>query len=485
MLAYPKVKETSPSLFGFGLWPILPVTAIFILVLPALLNARAKEKADLLVTGGLVVTLDQQGTLFDKGAIAIRGDRILAIGNAVEMSRRFTAGKTISAEGQVVMPGLVNTHNHAAMALLRGISDDLPLMDWLTKYIFPAEAASVDPDFVHWGTLLACAEMIRSGTTTFADMYYFEETVAEAVKSAGMRAIVGQTVLDFPAPDHKTPGAALSWAEGFFQRWRNDTLVRPAIAPHAPFTVSVDNLKACDTLARKFQVPLLIHLSETLDEQRQILQKYGTTPARHLETLGVLSPLAVAAHCVWVDDEDIKLLKKHEVGVAHNPESNMKLASGIAPIAQLLRLGVPVGLGTDGPASNNDLNLWEAMDIAGKLQKVHLADPTVLPAEQVVRMATILGAKALHLDSEIGSLEAGKKADLIILETKRAHLLPRYNLYSHLVNTYKGSDIAASIIAGKIVFEKGKLLTLDEPQILGKAQEYQRKIAARLKMTLK
>ncbi len=453
--------------------------AIGLLAAMTFCSGAPPESVDLLITGGLVVTMDPQGHIYENGAVAIGGDRILAVGPAADLKSRFRPRTSLRADGQVILPGLVNTHNHVPMTLLRGISDDLPLMDWLTRYIFPAEAAFVDAEFVRWGTRLACAEMIRSGTTTFADMYYFEDVVAEAARSAGMRAIAGQTILDFPAPDHKTTAAALAWTEGFLQRWGKDPLIRPAVAPHAPFTVSPENLKACSALSAKYQAPLEIHVSETRAEQAQILEKYKTTPTRHLHALGVLSERVIAAHCVWADEEDTRLLHQYGVGIAHNPESNMKLASGVAPIARMLRMGMAVGVGTDGPASNNDLNLWEAMDLTGKLQKLHSNDTTVLPAEQVVRMATILGARALHMDAMIGSLEAGKKADLICLEMRRPHLMPLYNIYSHLVNAYKGSDVSRTIIAGRVLFEKGRLLTLDEPQVLAKAYEYQQKIAAR------
>ncbi len=453
---------------------------IFICWLFFTLSLSAAEKVDLLIAGGTVVTMDEKGTLLENGAIAVSGDKILSIGPTAGMQSRFHAKRTIAAKGRLILPGLINTHNHAAMTLLRGIADDLPLMEWLQQYIFPVEAGHVDAEFVRWGTLLACAEMIRTGTTTFADMYYFEDKVAEAAKLAGMRVLAGETILDFPAPDHKTTASALAWTESFLQRWQNDPLVHPSIAPHAVYTVSPEHLKACTALAAKYQAPLQIHISETRDEQRQIQERYKTSPTRHMESLGILNRQVIAAHCVWVDEEDMALLKKRDVGVAHNPESNMKLGSGVAPIARMLQLGLHVGLGTDGPASNNDLNLWDTIDLTGKLQKLHLSDPSVLPAEQVVRMATISGARALHMEDQIGSLEVGKKADIILLETGRPHLLPRYNIYSHLANVYEGSDVSTTIIGGKVVYENGRILTLDEPAILAKAKEFQSKIAATL-----
>jgi 5-methylthioadenosine/S-adenosylhomocysteine deaminase len=441
---------------------------------------QKRENADLLIRGGTIVTMDAQERVLENAAIAVRGDQILAVGPIVEITKLYRPSKTIDAAGKLILPGLINTHNHAPMVLFRGIADDLALMDWLTGYIFPAEARNVNADFVRWGTLLACAEMIRSGTTTYADMYYFEDTLAEATRQAGMRAVLGETILDFPSPDHKTPQEALAYTERFIKKWKGDPLIHPAVAPHAPYTVATEILKACAALAGRYDVPLITHISETQDEQRQIREKYGKTPTRFLDDLGVLSARVLAAHCVWIDDQDLEILVRRQVGLAHNPESNMKLASGAAPIVKMLKAGARLGLGTDGAASNNDLNMFEAMDLASKLQKFHLADPTALPAREVVRMATSSGARALHMEKEIGSLEAGKKADIIIMDTDQAHLLPRYDVYSHLVYAYKGSDVLTTIIGGQVVFDKERTLTLDESQIRAKAREYKTRILASL-----
>ena len=443
--------------------------------------AQPRERVDLLIRGGTILTVDSQDRIIENGSLAIQGDRIVAIGTQSELGARYRATRIMNAAGRLVLPGLVNTHNHAPMVLFRGVADDLALMEWLTKYIFPAEARNVNADFVRWGTLLACAEMIRTGTTTFADMYYFEDTLAEAVHQAGMRGVLGETVIDFPAPDHKTPQETLNYTERFIQRWLKDPLIVPAVAPHAPYTVAGDILKACAALSDKYQVPLITHISETQDEQKQVREKYAKTPTQFLDGLGVLSPRVIAAHCVWVSEADMEILARRQVGVAHNPDSNMKLASGVAPVTALLKLGVPTGLGTDGAASNNGLDIFQAMDLASKLQKLHLMDPAVLPARDVVRMATIGGARALHLDKDIGSLEVGKKADLILLETQRPHLLPRYDYYSHLVYAYRGADVASTIIGGRVVFENGRLLTLKESEIAAKALEYRQRILESLK----
>lgn len=464
------------SVFSASLWFIFAVPCLFPFTL-----AQGREKVDLLVRGGTVVTMDAQERVLENAAIAIRGDLIIAVGPASELVPRYRAAKALEASGKLVMPGLVNTHNHAPMVLFRGIADDLALMDWLTRYIFPAEARNVDAEFVRWGTLLACAEMIRSGTTTYADMYYFEDTLAEATRQAGMRGVLGETVLDFPAPDHKTPQETLAYTERFINKWKGHALIRAAVAPHSPYTVSVETMKACGALSERYNAPLIIHVSETQDEQRQIREKYGKTPTRHLDDLGILSPRVLAAHCVWVDDTDLETLVRRDVGIAHNPESNMKLASGAAPVVKMLKLGARLGLGTDGAASNNDLNMFEAMDFASKLQKFHLNDPAVLPARDVVKMATIGGARALHMEKEIGSIEVGKKADIILLATERTHLLPRYDVYSHLVYAYKGSDVVATIVGGRVVFENGRLLTLKENEIYAKAKEYRQRIIDSLK----
>ena len=436
---------------------------------------------DILVTGATVVTMDAARRVIEGGAVAIRGERIVAVGKASDLSQQYRAAREISAPGKLVLPGLINTHNHAAMVLFRGIADDLALMEWLQKFIFPAEARNVTADFVEAGTALACLEMIQSGTTTYADMYYFEDHVAQSTDRAGMRGVLGETIIEFPAPDNKSASAALDYTEKFIQRWKGNGRIIPAVAPHAPYTNSGEVLKSCKALADKYGVPMIIHVSETQDEVKQVRQKYGMTSTGWLAQLGVLGRGVVFNHGVWLTEEDLAIIKDRGVSVTHNPESNMKLASGTAPVVRMLALGIPVGLGTDGAASNNDLDMFEAMRFAALLHKLNSMNPTTLPAESVVEMATLGGARALGLQGEIGSLEPGKRADLIVIETDRAHAVPLYNVYSHVVYALKASDVTTSIINGRLVMSEGRVLTLDEKQIKQKAKEYRQRILASLK----
>ncbi len=434
------------------------------------------ERVDILVSGGTLVTLDGARRVIAGGAIAVRGERIIAVGPAAEIAGRYQAARSIDARGKIVLPGLVNTHNHAPMTLLRGIADDLALMEWLQKYIFPAEAKNVTREFVRKGTELACLEMIRSGTTTYADMYYFEDQVAEATSRAGMRGVLGETILQFPSPDSKTPEEALEYTEKFIRRWKGNPLITPAVAPHAPYTNTAEILKAAKALADRYGVPLTIHVSETRDEVRQISERYSTTSTKWLDSLGVLGPNVFINHGVWLTEEDLAILKKRGAGVTHNPESNMKLASGTAPVPRMLALGIPVGLGTDGAASNNNLDMFEAMDFAAKLHKLTSMDPAALPAASVVEMATLGGARVLGLDREIGTLEAGKKADLILIDTDSAHGQPLYNVYSQLVYSLKGADVSTTIVNGKVVMLARRVLTLDEKKTLDQAREMKKRI---------
>ena len=363
------------------------------------------------------------------------------------------------------------------MSLFRGIADDMNLQDWLTKYIFPAEAKNVDREFVRWGTRLALLEMALSGTTTYADMYYFEDTVAEVTKQAGLRGVLGETVIGFPAPDYKTPQASLAATEQFFKQYANDPLIVPAVAPHAIYTVPNDVLQAARALANRYQKPLEIHLAETKTENDESLAKRKLTPTAALESLGVLNGWTLAAHGVWLTDADMAILKRRDTGLAHNPSSNMKLASGVARVVKILSLGIPMGLGTDGVAgSNNDHNMMEEMDLAAKLQKVTTGDPRALPAEQAVEMATITGARALHMEKLIGSLEKNKRADMITISLAGAHAVPLYNVYSQMVYALKGSDITDVMVNGRLIVRDRRMLTLDARPIMLKAAEYQERI---------
>lgn len=437
------------------------------------------EPADLIVSAGHVVTMDASRRVIMNGAVAINGSRIAAVGTKTEIDKRFQPKARIDEPAAILIPGLINTHTHAPMVLLRGIADDMRLQEWLEKFIFPAEAKNVTPEFVRWGTRLACAEMLLSGTTTYTDMYYFEEVIAEATKECGMRGVLGQTVIGFPVPDAKNAAESLKRTEAFLDRFGKDELITPAIAPHAVYTNSDETLKASRALANRFKAPLLIHLSETRRENEELLQKRKLTPTKLLDSLGIFEGRTIAAHGVWVDDGDLSILKARSVGVAHCPSSNTKLASGIAPVLKYLAADVALGLGTDGAAgSNNDLNLFEEMDLAAKMQKVTAMDPVALTAEQALEMATLRGARALGMEREIGSLEAGKRADLAIVRTDAPHSTPMFNVYSQLVYALKGSDVQHVVVNGRIVVRNRKVLTLNLPQVLAKAAEYQRAVAA-------
>jgi 5-methylthioadenosine/S-adenosylhomocysteine deaminase len=388
------------------------------------------------------------------------------------------ASRCIDGHGGLAMPGLVNSHTHAAMSLFRGLADDLALKAWLEEYIFPAEGKWVNEEFVYWGTLLALIEMIRSGTTTLADGYFFGEQMARAVGQSGMRALLGQGILDFPTPDSPSPSEALKKIGAFIEIHAGSSLIRPTLFAHSVYTCSPGLLRQGRDLADRYGVPMIIHLAETKSEIEEVLKKYGKTPVNHMENLGLLSPSLIACHCVWLTEEEMDLLARRGVKVVHNPESNMKLASGVAPIPELLARGVAVGLGTDGCASNNNLDLFQEMDSAAKLHKVHRLDPTVMPSRVVLEMATLGGARVLGLEKEIGSLEVGKKADIIILDLNRPHLQPVYNIVSQLVYSAVGADVRDVIIDGKLIMHNRQLLTLDEERILQKAQEWRNKIAS-------
>jgi len=440
------------------------------------------ESADWIYTARYVVTMDAQRRLIEDGAVAIKGERILAVGPRAGIEKQYQARQRLDRPQSLIMPGLINTHTHAAMSLMRGIADDLHLQDWLEKFIFPAEAKNVTPDFVLWGTRLACLEMMLSGTTTFVDMYYYEDRAAQAVKEAGMRGVLGETVIGFPVPDAKTADDSLRFIEGFIQKYKNDPLITPAVAPHALYTNSDADLRACRRLASKYEVPLVIHLSETKRENDETLAKRGMTPAAVLDTLGLFEGRTLVAHGVWLDDRDIGILKAHHTGVAHCPSSNMKLASGVAPVLKLLAAGVATGLGTDGPAgSNNDFEMLEEVNLASILQKVTSGDPTALPAQQALEMATIGGAKAIGMEREIGSIEAGKRADLISIRLDRPNAVPLYNVYSQLAYALKSSNVLDVVVNGRPIVRDGRSLTLDEGVVMAKAREYQIKISLSLK----
>ncbi|MFH1671998.1 MAG: amidohydrolase [Pseudomonadota bacterium] len=418
------------------------------------------EHVDIIIRNGIVVTMNEERSVFYPGAVAVRGDLIVEVGQEQSVCSGFRGEKEIDARGGIVMPGLINTHTHAAMTCFRGLADDLPLMTWLNDHIFPAES-KLSPEMVYQGTLLACAEMILSGTTTFCDMYLFEDSVAEAAKHAGMRALVGEVLYDFPSPNYGPIEKGFEYTEILLDKWKDDPLVSIAVEPHSPYLCSPDILQKAKELSDRYNAPLVIHLAETEHEVRQMREKYGFTPVGHLANLDVLCPRMIADHCVALTDEDITLMKRFDVKVAHNPESNMKLASGIAPLPELIKSGITVGLGTDGCASNNNLDLFQEMDSAAKLHKVITLDPTVMDARTVVEMATINGAKVLGMDRLVGSLEARKKADIIVIDIRKPHLTPMYNVYSHLAYAVTGNDVTTVIIDGQVVMEACILKTLD------------------------
>ena len=439
------------------------VFALLFLTLPFYSDARAAESVDLRIVGGTVITVDPEFTIIDNGAVVIRGQRIVAVGKADDLAERYIANETIDARGHAILPGLINTHTHIPMVLFRGLADDMLLMDWLRKYIFPAEAQLVDEAFVRTGTRLGCLEMLLGGTTTYVDMYYFEDAIADETARAGMRAVLGQTVIDFPAPDFKTWPAAMSGMKAFADHWKGHALITPAIAPHAPYTVSTEHLREAREFADRAGVPLVIHVAESQAEVKTIAEKHQKSPVAYLESIGLLTGPTIAAHMVWPAEDDFATLTKRRVGVAHCPQSNMKLASGVAPLTKLLAAGVAVGLGTDGAGSNNDLNLWEEIDTAAKLHKVINMDATVISAQQALELATIGGARAIHLDREIGSLEAGKRADLILVSLDAVHQTPLYNIPSQLVYATKASDVRTAIINGRVVMRDRRVLTIDAP----------------------
>lgn len=451
------------------------------LVLLLALPGIAAEKADLLITGGTVITM--AGPNIERGSVVVRDGEIVDVGPSDDIDRKYTAKQTIRAGGHAVVPGFVNAHTHVPMTLFRGIADDRDLMDWLTNYIFPAEAKNVDRDFVKWGTRLAAAEMIRSGTTTFADMYYFESDIAREARAAGLRGVLGNTFIDFPAPDNKTWDAAVAYMRDYAKRWKGDRLITPALAPHAPFTVSTEHLKEVRALATELGLPILIHVSETRDELRQVAEKQnGMTPGAYLDSIGFLADDVVVAHGVHLTADELRIFAAKKTGVAHCPESNQMLASGVAPVVDMIKAGMEVGLGTDGPAgSNNNLDMVEEMASAARLQKVMRNDPKAISAREVLRLATIGGAQVLGLADRIGTLERGKRADIAIIDLQQIKVQPVYSVESAIVYAASGNSVVTTICDGRILMRRGDVLTVNEAETIQKAKEYREKILESLK----
>jgi 5-methylthioadenosine/S-adenosylhomocysteine deaminase len=447
-------------------------------------GSKQAVSVDLLVKGATIVTMDSERRVLENGFLAVRGDAIIAIGQnpAAAFPKGVEAKQTIEATGKLLIPGLINGHTHIPMVLMRGLKDDVTLDDWLRKFIFPAEARNVTEDYVRWGSRLALAEMIRSGTTTFADMYYFEDSEAEETKAAGLRGVLGETWIDFPAPDNKSLAEMAGYTEKFLKKWQGDPLIHAAVAPHSIYTCSEKTLKDAAALARKYHAPILIHVSEMRKEFVDSLEKSGTTPVQYLERIEFLGPDVLAAHCIWTDYADMKILADRQVGCVHNPSSNMMLASGVAPVVDQRATGMRVGLGTDGPSgSNNDLNMMEEMDLAAKLQKINRVDPRALGAKGALEMATIEGARALHMEKQIGSLEPGKKADFVILNLDVPNAVPMFDVYSQIVYSLKASEVETVVVGGKILLKDGKVLTVDEAKAMAKAKEYGKRVEASLK----
>ena len=439
-------------------------------------KGKRPERVDIVILGGTIVTMNEARQVIEDGGLALKGGRIVAIGPRVEIVKSFTGRETLYATDRIIIPGLINGHTHVPMTLFRGLADDLDLQDWLTKYIFPAEAKNVTEEFVRVGTRLGLAEMIRGGTTTYCDMYYFEDAIADETAKAGVRGVLGETVIDFPVADNKTNAEAMAYVERFVKKWQGHELIVAAIAPHAPYTVSEEHLKAARAFSDRTGAPIVTHISETKREVDDSIKAKGASPVDYLARIGFLNDRVIAAHMVWPREEEIGILKRLGVGVVHNPQSNMKLAAGVAPLPQMLRDGVLLGLGTDGAASNNDLSMWEEMDTVAKLHKVISGDPKVISAHQAFELATIRGAAALHLDKQIGSLELGKRADLVIVERDALNQIPIYNIYSDLVYATKASDVRTVIINGRLVMRDRRLLTLDEAAIKAGARVFRERI---------
>src|SRR5215212_275637 len=443
--------------------------------------AFAAAPADILITGGTVVTMT--GPNIERGSVVIRGGEIVAVGPSAEIDGKYSAKTVIRAGGMAVVPGFVNAHTHVPMTLFRGIADDRDLMDWLTNFIFPAEAKNVDREFVKWGTRLAAAEMIRSGTTTFCDMYYFESDIARETKAAGLRGVLGETLIDFPAPDNKTWDAAIAYIRAYAKQWKGDRLITPALAPHAPFTVSKEHLQQVRALATELGLPILIHVSETKDELQQVAEKQnGLTPGAYLDSIGFLGDDVVAAHGVHLTPAELRTFAAKKTGVVHCPESNQMLASGVAPVVDMIQAGMEVGLGTDGPAgSNNNLDMVEEMASAARLQKVMRNDPKAISAREVLRLATIGGAQVLGLADKIGTLERGKRADVVLVDLQTVRSQPVYSVESAIVYAASGSSVVTTICDGKILMRRGEVLTVDEKQAVAKAKAYRDRILSSLK----
>ncbi len=438
-----------------------------------------KKNVDCIVRAGYILPMDAKFTVINDGAIAVKDGKIIDIGGYQEIISGYDSKNITGGSGRVVIPGLINTHTHAAMVYFRGLADDLPLKEWLENHIWPAEARWLSPEFISDAVELACLEMLKAGITTYNDMYFFEDAAAISTKRMGMRAVLGVGILDFPTVSAKTTDEYLENAERFAKDWRGDELITPCIAPHAAYTCGPETLKQAKTLAEKYNVLLHIHLSETEWEVQEMLVRYNKRPVEHLEAIGFLDENVLAVHCIWLEDNEIELLAKRKVGVSHCMESNLKLASGFAPVVTMLMSGIKVTFGTDGAASNNDLNILSEMSTTAKVHKALSNDPTVLDAKTALLMATRWGAEALGLGRITGSIEKGKAADLVVMNLEKPHLTPIYDIYSHIVYSMRASDVETVMVAGKVVVEDGKLCSGSEHGIIARARDWGEKIRER------
>lgn len=434
------------------------------------------QTADYIIQADYVITMDHDLTVIRKGALVIQENKIADIGSSDDIAKKYFSKNIINGKNTAVMPGLINTHTHAAMVYFRGMADDLPLKEWLEEHIWPAENKWLSPEFVSDATELACLEMLKAGITTYNDMYFFENAASIAAKKIGIRAVLGAGIVDFPTVAGNSADEYLSKAERFIKEWQGDDLIVPCIAPHSAYACSPDTLKKVKELADKYNVIIHTHLSETKWEVEEIKGKYGLTPVEHLKKIGLLDENIIAAHCVWVDEKEIDAIAKHKVGVSHCIESNLKLSSGIAPVPAMLKAGVKVSFGTDGAASNNDLNILSEMSTAAKVHKAVSNDPTALNAKTALLMATKCGADALGLGGLTGSLEKGKTADIAIMNLNKPHLTPLYDIYSHIVYSARASDVETVFVNGKLVVDKGRPCTADEEEITAKARAWRCKI---------
>lgn len=443
-------------------------------LLAAACSAYAADPADLMITDGTVLTMNPENTVFEHGTVVVSDGKIVAVGGP-ELTAKYQAKKVLDVKGDIVMPGLINTHTHGSMTVFRSLGDDVP--DRLHRYIFPLENKLVFRDMVRTGANLANIEMIKGGVTTYADMYYFEDEVAKTVDKAGLRAVLGETIINFPVADAQTPEEGIAYAVRFIHKYKDHPRITPAFAPHAPYTNTTENLQKIAALSEELNVPVMIHLAETDREKEEIAKRTGgKSPVQYMADIGVLNNRLLAAHVIMADDNDLDLLKKYDVGVAHNISANTKSAKGVAPVTQMLEKGIRTGLGTDGPMSSNTLTTMNELNLVGKIHKLETKNRAAMPPLTVVEMATKGSARALHMDDKIGSLETGKLADIIVVDTKAPNMVPVYSPYAALVYGANGANVRHTIVDGVILMEDRQLLTVNENEIIQDAQRLAEKV---------